>query len=108
MDGTEIDDQIKKAELYETVKQTLMRLLDDPQVQQKMLEILLQRLGRTLTDLKQLSGQEPETQLPVDQPGQDAAGCDHCDRVDDGDQDGHAEAADRCGRRRPGWSRKVT
>jgi hypothetical protein len=49
MDGTEIDDQIKKAELYETVKQTLMRLLDDPQVQQKMLEILLQRLGRNLS-----------------------------------------------------------
>jgi len=49
MDGTEIDDQIKKAEQYETVKQTLMRLLDDPQVQQKMLEILLQRLGRNLS-----------------------------------------------------------
>lgn len=49
MDGTEIDDQIKKAELYETVKQTLMRLLDDPQVQQKMLEILLQRLDRNLS-----------------------------------------------------------
>jgi len=48
MDGTEIDDQIKKAEQYETVKQTLMRLLDDPQVQQKMLEILLQRLDRNL------------------------------------------------------------
>jgi hypothetical protein len=45
MDGTEIDDQIKKAELYKTVKQTLMRLLDDPQVQQKILEILLQRIG---------------------------------------------------------------
>ena len=49
MDGTEIDDQIKKAEQYETVKQTLMRLLDDPQVQQKILEILLQRLGRNLS-----------------------------------------------------------
>lgn len=49
MDGTEIDDQIKKAERYEAVKQTLMRLLDDPQVQQKMLEILLQRLGRNLS-----------------------------------------------------------
>lgn len=49
MDGTEIDDQIKKAELYEAVKQTLMRLLDDPQVQQKILEILLQRLGRNLS-----------------------------------------------------------
>ena len=49
MDGTEIDDQIKKAELYVAVKQTLMRLLDDPQVQQKMLEILLQPLDRNLS-----------------------------------------------------------
>jgi hypothetical protein len=46
MDGTEIADQIKKAELYEAVKQALMRLLDDPQVQQKILEILLQRIGQ--------------------------------------------------------------
>jgi hypothetical protein len=46
MDGTEIADQIKKAELYEAVKQALMRLLDDPQVQQTILEILLQRIGQ--------------------------------------------------------------
>jgi uncharacterized protein YneF (UPF0154 family) len=46
MDGTEIADQIKKAELYEAVKQALMRLLDDPQVQQKILQILLQRIGQ--------------------------------------------------------------
>jgi hypothetical protein len=46
MDGTEIADQIKKAELYEAVKQALMRLLDDPQVQQKIFEILLQRIGQ--------------------------------------------------------------
>jgi len=46
MDGTEIADQIKKAELYEAVKQALMRLLDDPQVRQKILEILLQRIGQ--------------------------------------------------------------
>ena len=45
MDGTEIADQIKKAELYEADKQALMRL-DDPQVQQKILEILLQRIGQ--------------------------------------------------------------
>ena len=46
MDGTEIDDQIKKAELYVAVKQTLMRLLDDPQVQ---FGTLLQRLDRNLS-----------------------------------------------------------
>ena len=44
MDSTEIADQIKKAELYEAVKQALMRLLDDPQVQQKILEILSKRV----------------------------------------------------------------
>jgi hypothetical protein len=44
MDGTEIGDQIKKAELYEAVKQALMRLLDDPQVQQKVSEILWKRI----------------------------------------------------------------
>jgi hypothetical protein len=46
MDGTEIAAQIKKAELYEAVKQALMRLLDDPQVQQKISEILLKRIGQ--------------------------------------------------------------
>ena len=46
MDGTEIGDQIEKAELHEAAKQALMRLLDDPQVQQKILEILLQRIGQ--------------------------------------------------------------
>jgi hypothetical protein len=44
MDGTEIADQIKRAELYEAVKQALMCLLDDPQVQQKISEILLKRI----------------------------------------------------------------
>jgi len=44
MDGTEIEDQIKKAEIYEAVKQALMRLLDDPQVQQKVSEILWKRI----------------------------------------------------------------
>jgi hypothetical protein len=43
MDGTEIADQIEKAELYEAVKQALIRLLDDPQVQQKIAEILMKR-----------------------------------------------------------------
>jgi hypothetical protein len=47
MDGTEIADQIKKAELYEAVKQALMRLLDDPKVQQKISEIFLKRIGQT-------------------------------------------------------------
>jgi hypothetical protein len=48
MDGTEIADQIKKAELYEAVKQALMRLLDDPQVQQKVSEILWKRIRQKL------------------------------------------------------------
>ena len=44
MDGTEIGDQIEKAELHEAAKQALMRLLDDPQVQQKVSEILSRRI----------------------------------------------------------------
>ena len=44
MDGTGIGDQIKKAELHEAAKQALMRLLDDPQVQQKVSEILSKRI----------------------------------------------------------------
>jgi hypothetical protein len=32
---TRIEDEIKKAEQYESLKQILLRLLDDPQVQQK-------------------------------------------------------------------------
>jgi hypothetical protein len=43
VDGTEIADQIKKAELFEAVKQALIRLLDDPQVQQKISEISMKR-----------------------------------------------------------------
>jgi hypothetical protein len=48
MDGTEIADEIKRAELYEAVKQALMRLLDDPQVQPKISKILLKRIPRKL------------------------------------------------------------
>jgi hypothetical protein len=44
MDSTEIADQIKKAELYEAVKQALVRLLDDPQIQQKIKEVLWKRI----------------------------------------------------------------
>jgi len=48
MDGTEIANQIKKAELYEAVKQALIRLLDDPQVQQKITEVLGKRIPQKL------------------------------------------------------------
>jgi hypothetical protein len=36
----EIADQIKKAELHEAVKRALIRLLDDPQIQQKIIALL--------------------------------------------------------------------
>ena len=36
------EDEIKRAEQYETLKQSLLRLFDDPQVQQKIV-ILLRR-----------------------------------------------------------------
>jgi len=37
---TRTEDQIKKAEQYEAFKQMLLRLLDDPQVQQKIVTLL--------------------------------------------------------------------
>jgi hypothetical protein len=39
-------DEIKKAEQHEAFKQTLLRLLDDPQVQQKIVSLLLYRFGK--------------------------------------------------------------
>jgi hypothetical protein len=40
-----MEDEIKKAEQYETLKQILLRLLDDPHVQQKIVTFLRRRLG---------------------------------------------------------------
>jgi len=40
----------KKAEQYEALKQTLLHLLDDPQVQQKIVTLLLNHFGKDLTD----------------------------------------------------------
>ena len=37
------EEEIKKAEQYEALKQAVLRLLDDPQVQQKILSLL--RIG---------------------------------------------------------------
>jgi len=49
------ENDIKKAEQYEALKQTLLRLLDDPQIQQKIVSLLLYRFGSDLRD-KSLSG----------------------------------------------------
>ena len=57
MDGTEIEDQIKKAEIYEAVKQALMRLLDDPPSSGENLGNPVETDStETLADTKQLSG----------------------------------------------------
>jgi hypothetical protein len=40
---TRTEDEIKKAEQHEASKQTLLRLLDDPQVQQKIFSLLRNR-----------------------------------------------------------------
>ena len=48
-DAATTENEIKKAEQYEALKQTLLRLLDDPQVQQKIVSFLLSRFG---TDLR--------------------------------------------------------
>src|SRR5437016_14192485 len=47
--------------------------------------------GPSRIQIETTPAHELETQVSVDQPGQDAAGCDHRDRVDDGNQGGHAE-----------------
>jgi hypothetical protein len=44
-DRIDTEDEIKKAEQYELLKQMLLRLLDDPQVQQKVVTLLRRRLG---------------------------------------------------------------
>ena len=44
-DRTKTEDDIKKAEQHEALKQTFLRLLDDPQVQQKIVTLLSRRLG---------------------------------------------------------------
>lgn len=40
-----MEDEIQKAEQYETMKQMLLRLLEDPQVRQKIVTLLRHRLG---------------------------------------------------------------
>jgi hypothetical protein len=45
-DRTETEDEIKKAEQHEALKQMFLRLLDDPQVQQKIVALLSRRLGQ--------------------------------------------------------------
>jgi hypothetical protein len=43
---TSIEDEIQKTEQYEALKQMLLRLLEDPQVQQKIVTLLRRhRLG---------------------------------------------------------------
>ena len=43
-DPITIADEIKKAELHESAKQALMRLLDDPQIQQKIVQLVQKQL----------------------------------------------------------------
>jgi hypothetical protein len=45
-DRTKTEDEIKKAEQHEALKQTFLRLLDDPQVQQKIVALVSRRLGQ--------------------------------------------------------------
>jgi hypothetical protein len=44
-DRSKAEDDIKKAEQHEALKQALLRLLDDPQIQQKTVSLLRSRLG---------------------------------------------------------------
>jgi len=54
-DQATTEDEIKKAEQHDALKQTLLRLLDDPQVQQKIVSFLLYRFGADLRN-KGISG----------------------------------------------------
>jgi hypothetical protein len=45
-DRTKTENEIKKAEQHEAFKQTFLRLLDDPQIQQKIVTLLSRRLGQ--------------------------------------------------------------
>ena len=43
---TKAEDEIKKAEQHEALKQMFLRLLDDPQVQQKIVTLVSRRVGQ--------------------------------------------------------------
>jgi hypothetical protein len=43
------EEELEKAQQHEALKQALLRLLDDPQVQQKIISILRTRMGRDPT-----------------------------------------------------------
>jgi hypothetical protein len=45
-DRTKIENEIKKAEQHEALKQTFLCLLGDPQIQQKIVTVLSRRLGQ--------------------------------------------------------------
>ncbi len=45
-DQTKTEDDIKRAEQHEALKQAFLRLLDDPQVQQKIVTLLSRRFGQ--------------------------------------------------------------
>jgi hypothetical protein len=47
-DRSKAENEIKKAEQYEALKQALLRLLDDPQVQQKIVSLVRGMLGAHL------------------------------------------------------------
>jgi len=47
-DRTKAEDELKRAEQHETLKQALLRLLDDPQIQQKIVTLLHRRFGQIL------------------------------------------------------------
>ena len=53
---THTEDEIKKAEQYEALKQMLLRLLDDPRVQLKIVTLQRCRLGQIQRDRRLQAG----------------------------------------------------
>jgi hypothetical protein len=52
---TRVEDEIQKAEQYATLKHMLLRLLDDPQVQQKIVTFLRRRSARGSSDSRRVN-----------------------------------------------------
>jgi len=58
-------DAISQAEEYEALKRTVMRLLDDPQVQQKILELLTRQRSARREEIAQTDRSRRAAESPL-------------------------------------------
>jgi hypothetical protein len=57
-DPTRTEEEIRKAEQHEALKQTLLRLLDDPQIQRRIVALLQQSAWVSTPERKCIDGPE--------------------------------------------------